>query len=276
MLEKLKYKNHLGEVLSFGEHGIFVNTNDLHDYSWETVSNNNKISAFSKGIVDKTIPVVIACSSEEEGLSIRNKIHEICEKDVLAMQYGRLVIGDFYLKCYVKASAKSEYLISKNYMKVDMTITTDTASWIAETTTMFRKATEQKETDGEWLDYPHDYEFDYASELNSKTLMNHNFIDSEFRMIIFGGCKNPSINLGGHIYQVNAELSDGEYLTIDSIEKTIILTKYNGEKVNKFNERNRDSYIFERISPGEHVVVWEGSFGFDITLLEERSEPKWI
>lgn len=276
MLEKLQYKNHLGEVISFGENGIYVNYNDLHDYGWDAISNNNKISGFTKGIVDKTIPVVIMCGSAAEGLAIRNELHEVCEKDVLAMQYGRLIIGDFYLKCYVRASAKSEYLISKNYMQVDLTITTDTASWISETTTMFRRALEQEAVEGEFLDYDMDFPFDYASELNSKPLLNHNFIDSEFRMIIYGGCKNPSINIGGHIYQVNAELSEGEYLTIDSIEKTIILTKYNGEKVNKFNERNRESYVFEKIPPGEHVVVWEGSFGFDITLLEERSEPKWI
>ena len=276
MLEKVKYKNHLGEVLSFGENGIFVNYNDLHDYEWDAISNNNKISGFSKGIVERTIPIVIACLTEEEGLETRNKLHEICEKDVLALKYGRLIIGDFYLKCYVKASKKSEFLINKKYMQVDLVITTDTPSWIAESTTMFRKATEEKELDGEWLDYPHDYEFDYASELNSKQLLNQNFIGSEFRMIIYGGCKNPSINIGGHIYQVNAELSEGEYLTIDSIAKSIVLTKYNGEQVNKFNERNRASYIFEKIPPGEHAVVWEGSFGFDITLLEERSEPKWI
>jgi hypothetical protein len=157
-----------------------------------------------------------------------------------------------------------------------LTITTDTPSWIAESTTMFRKTSEQKESDSEYLDYPFDFPFDYMSELNSKKLMNHNFIGSAFRLIIYGGCKNPSINIGGHIYQVKAELSEGEYLTIDTMAKTIVLTKYNGEQVNVFNLRNRESYIFEKIPPGEHVVVWEGSFGFDITLLEERSEPKWI
>jgi hypothetical protein len=275
MLEVVKYKNHLGEVISFGENGIFVNYNDLHDYEWDAISNNNKISGFSKGIVERTIPIVIACLTEEEGIETRNKLHEICEKDVLAMQYGRLIIGDFYLKCFVKASKKSEYLVTKKYMQVELIVTTDKASWIAESTTMFRKITEQKEGNKS-LDYPFDYPFDYASELNSKPLMNHNFTDSEFRMIIYGGCKNPSINIGGHIYQVNAELSDSEYLTIDSIAKTVVLTKYNGEQVNKFNARNRESYVFEKIPPGEHVVVWEGDFGFDITLLEERSEPKWI
>ena len=42
MLEKLKYKNHLSEVFSFGEDGIFVNMSDLHDYEWTVNSKTEK------------------------------------------------------------------------------------------------------------------------------------------------------------------------------------------------------------------------------------------
>ena len=74
----------------------------------------------------------------------------------------------------------------------------------------------------------------------------------------------------------NADLSDNEYLTIDSMTKTIVLTKYDGQKENCFHLRNRESYIFEPIPPGENIITWNGAFGFDVILLDERSEPKWI
>ena len=74
---------------------------------------------------------------------------------------------------------------------------------------------------------------------------------------------------------IKAEVSSGEYLVIDSSEKTIMLVKGSGEKVNCFNKRSRDSYVFEKIPVGANTVSWEGEFGFDVTLLEERSEPKW-
>lgn len=275
MLERAMYKNHCGESISFGENGIFLNKNALHDYKWNTISNNSRIIGFNKGIVEMAIPVVIVCNTEQEGIEKRNLLHEVCEKDVLAMKYGTLMIGDYYLKCFIKASKKTDYLTSKKYMYVTLTVTTDSASWINETTTIFRKALEDTESGG-FLDFAYDFPFDFTSCLNSKPLLNGNFIASAFRMIIYGVCKNPEININGHAYQVNVELSENEYLTIDSIEKTIILTKYNGQKVNKFNDRNRDSYIFEKIPVGENVVTWEGDFGFDVILLEERSEPKWI
>ena len=70
-------------------------------------------------------------------------------------------------------------------------------------------------------------------------------------------------------------MEEGEYLTIDSTTKKIFLTKNDGTIINQFNNRNRDSYIFEKIPAGSNVVTWNGDFAFDVILLEERSEPKW-
>ena len=44
MLEKLRYQNHLGEMIDFGAEGIFVKTNELHDYTWKAVAKNGRIS----------------------------------------------------------------------------------------------------------------------------------------------------------------------------------------------------------------------------------------
>lgn len=120
-----------------------------------------------------------------------------------------------------------------------------------------------------------DFAYNYASELHGNTLNNAGFIGTNFRLIIYGACTTPTIYISGHRYQVNRIVEANEYLTIDSVEKTITLTKRNGEIVNCFNFRDRDSYIFEKIPSGSNVVSWNGDFGFDIVLIEERSEPKW-
>ena len=86
---------------------------------------------------------------------------------------------------------------------------------------------------------------------------------------------NPKIHIAGHTYEVNCEIGADEYLTIDSLDKTIVLKKNDGTTVNCFNLRNRDSYIFQTIPQGKNVVLWDNSFGFDVILFEERSEPKW-
>ena len=43
MLEKIIYKNHMNEVINFGQNGIFANSNDLRNFSWSYTSKNNRI-----------------------------------------------------------------------------------------------------------------------------------------------------------------------------------------------------------------------------------------
>lgn len=274
MLERLKYKNHLGEEISFGQGGFFVNQNDLRNFFWNYTSRNNRLSSFKKGVVNKTLTVIIACESEEEGLEKRNELFEVCEKDVLANKHGKFIIGDYYMKCFVVGSTKTDYLYGNHRMTVTLSVVTDFPEWVKESTTLFRKNAETT-TGGDFLDYAFDYPIDYAYEFAIQNLINDDFVATNFRLIIYGSCSNPRIFIGGHEYTINADVSSGEHLIIDSAEKTIVLVKSNGEKVNCFNKRSRDSYVFEKIPVGSSSVSWEGEFGFDITLLEERSEPKW-
>lgn len=274
MLEKFKYINHKNEVLEFGSGSLFANENDLRDFEWNVSSKNDKISGFKKGIVKKTIPIIIKCDTKEQGIEMRNKIFEITEKDILANQYGRIVVGDYYLKCYVIGNTKSDYLVNKQYMLIDLDIQTDCPGWIRETTTLFKPIEEVR--GGEYLDYEHDMPFDYKRGASARTLTNENFVPSDFKMIIFGAVLSPAIYIGDYKYAVNTEIGLNEYLTIDSVNKTIYLTKINGEKVNCFNDRDREYRIFEKIPPGMSFVSssTEG-MTFEITLYEERSEPKW-
>lgn len=271
MIEQIKYINHINEVVEFGKDGIFANKNALRDFVWKVASKNDKITSFKKGVVTKTIPVVITYYDRKEAFAKMNRLFEVMEKDVLANKHGKIVIGDYYLKCFVTSNKKANYL--NNYMKLTLTITTDYPSWVKETTVIFN---ETSGVTSAYLDHPYDYEYDFASEFNNVIVNNPGFIASDFKMILYGFIANPKIYIDGHEYNVNVTISTGEYLTIDSQQKTIVLTRYNGEKVNCFNKRNRDSYVFEKIKPGSNVVTCEGSMKADIILIEERSEPKWI
>ena len=94
-------------------------------------------------------------------------------------------------------------------------------------------------------------------------------------MVVYGAAENPALAVGGHLYQVDAVLQANEFLTVDSVGKTVILTHTDGSTENLFNSRNRDSYIFEKIPPGVSLVSLDGCQKADITLLEERGEPEW-
>ena len=255
MLEQLKYMNHLNEVFEFGKDGIFVDENNLHDYSWNVTKKNNRISALDYTVTNKSLPLVIICNTAEEGIAARNKLFEVVEKDVLALQYGRIIVGDYYFKCYVTKSQKEDYLLSRRYMKLTLTLTTDAPYWVKEISFSFSRSGDGSGGSG-FLDFAFDYPIDYAPNAAIEQVNNTGFVN--------------------HLYQVNCAVLDGEYLTVDSVTKKIMRTQNAGASVNEFKNRNKESYIFEKIPAGMVPVSWEGDFGFDVVLLEERSEPKWI
>ncbi len=273
MIEQVRYTNHRNEVLEFGKGKLFVNENDLHNFAWAVTSKNDRISGFKKGIVSKTIPVILKCDSAEEGLALRNKLFEVMEKDVLAVKHGTLSIGDYYLKCYVTESKKSEYLLDKGYMRISLKISTDFPYWIKETPSTFNYGAGSEGTN---LDFNRDFPSDYTSNLLGKKLNNTDFVESNFRIVIYGTCEQPEITVAGHLYSVDVSIAANEYLTIDSVKKTVVLKHTDGSTTNCFKLRNRDSYIFQKMPVGVSDVAASGQFKFDIVLLEERSEPKWI
>lgn len=273
MLEELIYKNHRNEELLFGKKNIFANENDLHDFAWSITSKSNKITGFNKGIVTRTIPAIIQCDYETDGTAIRNAMFECTEKDVLAMEYGRIVIGDYYLQCYITASKKTDYLIRKGYMRISLEISTDRPYWVRESKYTFQP--QEASGSGNNMDYPHDYPFDYYNGMSSRILLNEAISDADFEMVVYGLCENPEILIGSHKYHVNCQLETGEYLVINSLSKKIYKVKNDGEQVNQYNLQDRDWYVFQKIASGSHSVSWSGLFGFDITMYERRSEPKW-
>ena len=128
---------------------------------------------------------------------------------------------------------------------------------------------------GHGADYPYDYSYDYAVSINGRIINCDSVGKSEFRLLIYGSAVNPSITIGGNRYAINGSIAEGETLLIDSSQRTITLTTATGNKVNWYDKRDRESYIFEPIPPGNNSVLWSGEFGFELTVIEKRSEPKW-
>ena len=274
MIEKVIYRNHLGEEFSFDENGAFLNAGGLRDYSWNISEKNNLISCINKNIALFDLPIFIVAPSEKQGIDLKNRLFEIVEKDVLVMKKGRFVVGDYYLECFVTGSSKSDYLKSKRCMKVTLKVQTDSPFWIKESQHSFY--TKLTRLDYKFLDYNFDYPIDYwISSCNTRLLCNSGFTDSNFRLIFYGDCINPSVTIGGHLYQVHYSPANGERIVIDSEKKTVVLIDRYGKETNIFNRRNRNSYIFKKIPAGLVAIDFDETFDFDVIIKEERSEPKW-
>lgn len=282
MLEKFIFENHLGLRFVGLEYGVYMNYNDLRDYSWSYDTINNKISRFYRNITERKLPLIVYCNSDEEAIEIKNRIHELAESDIEAKIPGKIFIGDYYTKGYITASTKSEYLLSKRLVKLTLTLTSENPAWYKEQTTVFLKdGGGETETPNRPItskikkDFPYDYPYDYSLSSANKKIVCDTVRGSNFRLKIYGEITNPSVIIGGHTYAINGAIGKGESVLIDSAEKTITLITVMGNKVNWYDKRNREDYIFQLIPSGQSTVVWNGNFGFDLTVIEERSEPKW-
>lgn len=273
MLEQLVYINHQNERFEFGRDGIYVDTNQLRNYEWKYNKRNNRITSLYHDIAKFKLPVKFICKSDDLTTAAKNALYEVTEKDVLANQPGKIVIGDYYMRGFVTKSEKKNYLTSQRYAQYNLTITSDYPYWLREYKYKFSAGGAEK--GGQNLDYAFDFPYDYKSDMGVTTFASRSVWDSNFRIVIYGVCTDPEIRISGHLYKILGDIGANEYLTIDSVSKEIYLTTNIGNKVNRFNDRYRKSYIFEKIPGGTVNVLWDGSFAFDLYIMDERSEPKW-
>ena len=275
MLDKFIYEDHLGRQFDGLKNGVYLNYNELRDYEWSYETINNRISRFYRSITPRKIPIVVCCGSDEEAVAVKNRLLELAETDIEARLPGKVRLGEYYTNGYITGSKKSNFLINKRLCNIELTLTSDDPAWYREQNHVFVTNDGGTSSLDGGTDHPYDYPYDYAVSLMGRTITCDTVGSNAFRLLIYGEALNPSITIGGHTYAINGTIGKGETLLIDSLAKTITLTTATGSKVNWFDKRNRDSYIFEPIKSGQNAVTYSGTFGFDLTIIEKRSEPRW-
>ena len=275
MLDSFVFENHLGQRFEGLPNGVYLNYSDLRDYSWSYDTINDRISRFHMSTRSRKIPLVVKGKTDDEAVKTLNRLHELAEADIVAKIPGKIFVGDYYTNGYITASAKSNYLLKKTICNIELTLTSDDPAWYRERTYVFVSGEEATIGIG-GTDYPYDYAYDYVLALKGKKVANNAVGESAFRLLIYGEVTNPSVIIGGHTYTVNGTVGQGETLLIDGISKTITLTTASGNKINWFDKRGREGYIFAPLPAGQHTASWSGNFGFDLTVIEKRSEPRWI
>lgn len=272
MLERFIHVNSTGDILDFLSLGIYANSNELRNYEWNVSSSNDIITGFTRGVTKKVIPFVFYCESDKAN-QIKDNFYEHFEIDVLNKSPGYFDINGYRYYCYLTKSNKSDYLYSMKRLTLKVEVLSDHPYWVKE-----NKSTYSLETIDTVIDskrYQYRYPYIYGKTPGNEFLTNDSLKPSHFRLVIYGPIFAPSISIGGHIYSVNCEISNSEYLVIDSRTREIYIMTISGEKINMFDKRNFDSYIFERIPIGYSLIAWSGGFGFDLIVYDERSEPKW-
>lgn len=274
----VKYQNSIGEIYSLQEFGVKIKNAKLHSYSWNVIERKHRFGAavrdFKKDAIEYKIELRIS-GTDNRKKEIENILFEAFERDINTKRPGKLLYDDYYIECYITASETSP----DEYFGLKKTITAycPYPFWIKETTYQYfpEKPNQVEYTILEKGILLPEFPFDFYSEKGEKTLFNPSFKGSNFILTIYGFAENPQITIAGHPYLVETTVYEGERLVIDSIKHTVKKIGRLGDITDCYNAREKKNSVFQKIPPGTNVFQWSGGFGVDITLFDERSEPKW-
>lgn len=266
-----KYLNNSGQAVDLNANGVVTDVGKLLKWSADANDSNGRIISLDMGMQEKST----SCSTYTP--EARTRLYEVPAADVVNGTPGRLYVGDWYLRCYLTASSASKCSDASGFAEYSLTFTSDDPYWCRDTKTVI---TERHEG-GAGLDYPYDYEHDFGYAPSTVVVRNENFAPADLLVRFYGPCEDPSVTIAGNNYAVEASLAQGDYLEVDTREKTVLIKRLDGDVENAFSNVKGDymegsgSYIFQSLKPGESDVVWPGTYDLDVVVTERRHEPRW-
>lgn len=253
----------------------WMQTGDFMDYQWDYTARNRRITGFSKDVQEHDLTISVFGNTAEEYEANLQQMHDIFEGDVRGMTPGRLYVGNYYLTCYIAASAKADWEYNCGILDNTLTLATDYPHWVQEETQKFFP--QQGAGAGSGLDYPYDYPYGYTPGASgTASWVTGHYTASDYQLVLYGPCENPRVLVNGRAKGVYDILDPSDYVVIDSRTHTVVKYLANGTQQNKYDYRVKEgTSMFEKIPGGTLALNWSGLFGFDLTLYKERSEPLW-
>ncbi len=277
----IKYINSAGEVIHLNNFPYFLQTGDLRDYAWNYRTKNEynpRIYAFDRNMIEKTVSIAVISNTKKAYNSNCNRLLEVFEKDIYSVNKGRIVIDDYYMEGYFVARKVNEWYPSR-IITNEYSFISESGKWLKDVYKVFNSVfvVDDSENTGDGKMHPSDFKFDFAPASAVSRLVSDSFVPFDFEIVFTGPINFPKLIAGGNIYRVYTNVGEGETLTINSRNKTVIKTKLNGEKINEFHKRDRDNNIFQKMpaTNGSTYINCPDCI-VSIRAYTERSEPKWI
>lgn len=250
---------------------------NFHKYAWtknvKKVNGKERLIKFTKESTNYQLTLTLRGDLDKRKEMLNDLIDNF-EQDIINRTPGTICFGEYYTRCFIISSESKISEIRNCWSDCVVEIYCANPFWVKE------KFLSYPIFNGNgsdiFLNFPFNFPFNFTSQQKGiSTLENDHYADSNFKMTVYGPVVNPIINIGGYPYEVNTTIEANEYLTIDSVDGTVIRTLTDGTIVNEYNNRSFENSVFRLIPPGNHNVLWSGDFGWDILLYQERSEPKW-
>lgn len=304
-LLKATYINHLGQQVKFGDvDGLFLNQHDLFNFSWNVQTRGNRIVNLNRlGVRENNIPLVIVAETREKAAKLANDFFKICEFDLIANKKGKLIVNGYSLNCFIRGQDYSDWSDISKCLKISAKVIRD-GVWYKRLepitfgdndgenplTTIAvndNAASPSASLNASWTGgdkgYYYGYPYNYLSTTEEHVFLNDKDVPLSWKAIIYGPTTTGTIRftIGEHDYYVSdTMLNTGERLEITAKEsldeKTVFKIDGDGNRENCFSKRGTDSYLFEPIPPGEHVVSFDADMKWTLIPILERSSPEWL
>ena len=278
----IKYVCSNGKEFDLYGENMRATSGNFHTYKWKPISESctfgEKVSGFGKEACEYALTLTFRGNLAERKKFL-NELIDCFDYDTANNNSGRIYFGDYYIDCFVVSAgtAASEIVY---WTQCEITLFCPYPFWIKEQKFSFLKQEEDviesdKETGLAIGVMIPEFMWDFSRYSNAKRFHNSSISASDFVMNIYGYCNNPKIMINNRPYAINAEINIGERIEIDSKERTVYRIGRFGEITNLWNSRDKNYSIFQKIPSGYNTISWTGTYGVDITIFDERSEPRW-
>lgn len=305
------YISHNGTKIDLMDGNYKIEESSLFSHSWDYDSKESAsgyggtIEKFRKDIQDRDLKIHIEGSGLVTYKQAFDNLMDLFDSDVIDNEPGRLYVDERYLKCFVTEGSPDYFVPGLDMATYSFKLVSAYPLWVKETSYQFlaeaadpitilpgEEEPEPEITMEQGIMFP-EFPFDLTVKEGKKTkglfdlptdlkrvrgtrmINNESYLPCHFRMTIYGPVTDPEIVIANHIYKVETTVFTDERLVIDSRSNKVIKIGRLGEETDLYNSRYKLQSVFEKIPPGQQTVTWPGGYGIDITLYDERSEPRW-
>lgn len=274
MFVKSRYIGSTGKIVEFDLQNVLrLGEGDtLRSHTWTRTIGYRSLTDVSRPAREVTMQFAAT-------LEAADNMRRIFDYDMAVLQPGKLEVGGWTQHCLFPESSADTW--RPTIVGITATAALLDGVWRKGTTQHFIGLESPQDTET-GKGYPHEYPYGYGTRKIPSTVLQPGYLPAPIKLTIFGAASFPVIKIGENSYKYNGYVPSGSYLTIDGLNKTATLVNANGLVTNALPQlelgdgEGSGQYAFEKVLPGQNSLGWNGSFGFDIELIEEESEPPWI
>ena len=260
---------------------VRLKTANFHKYEWSVDATQHQygvaIDRFRREPAAYTAELVFE-SGRLENKDLIERLHADFERDILSNSPGTLTWGDYSIETFA-ISSSTEPGEREPEAKNTVKFYCPSPFWTKEIkTSIYPYMRTPRQTD---KSYSYQYGYSYAETLDARALVDtKHYAESDFRMVAYGPFDCLNVRISGNVYRVDYAVNAGEIMVIDSRKNGVYkgqayVLQLDGRKVDVFDHRSPLYQLFKKLPAGLLVIDYERTYGIDLSVFLERSEPVW-